>query len=75
MQTHRKREHMDHSDQAQPKRAWRAPEMIDVGGVLDLTEGMSTNVRDNHDKPHDPVSWSEDGSRIAPGANDEVDLA
>jgi hypothetical protein len=57
------------------KRAWSAPEMIDVGSVLELTEGMSTNVRDNHDEPQQPVSWSQDGKRIGPGPDDEVDLA
>ena len=29
------------------KRPWRAPELIDIGNVVDLTEGMETNVRDN----------------------------
>ena len=31
----------------QDKRTWRAPELIDIGNVVDLTEGMGTNVRDN----------------------------
>ena len=51
----------------QEKRTWRAPELIDVGNVVDVTEGMSSNVRDNHGS--DPPSYSE--SRHDAG---EVDL-
>jgi hypothetical protein len=31
---------------AKPKRPWRAPEIVKVGGVLDLTEAVTTNVND-----------------------------
>jgi len=39
----------------QKKRTWRSPEIITVGGVLDLTEGTSENVRDNHHGK--PPTW------------------
>jgi hypothetical protein len=51
----------------QEKRPWRTPELIDVGDVVDVTEGMSTNVRDNHG--YEPPTWSETGSKAG-----EVDL-
>jgi hypothetical protein len=28
------------------KRAWRAPEIVNVGGVLDLTEAVAENLAD-----------------------------
>lgn len=38
---------MSQTDQPQEKTAWRAPEMIEVGGVLDVTEAVMENLRDN----------------------------
>jgi hypothetical protein len=52
----------------QEKRAWRAPELIDVGGVVELTEGMNTNVRDNEYSTM-PPTWNPE--RMGSG---EVDL-
>ena len=52
----------------QEKRPWSAPEMIDVGDVVDVTEGMSTNVRDN-DRNTATLTYSKDGNRF-----DEVEL-
>ncbi|HEV2740543.1 MAG TPA: hypothetical protein VGU66_18430 [Candidatus Elarobacter sp.] len=52
----------------QEKRTWRAPEMIDVGDVVDVTEGMATNVRDN-DTHSTTLTYSLNGNRF-----DEVDL-
>ena len=40
----------------QEKRTWRAPELIDVGRVVDVTEGMVTNGRDNQGET--PVTYS-----------------
>jgi hypothetical protein len=37
---------MSQSDQPQAKRPWQAPEMIEVGGVLDVTEAIIENVND-----------------------------
>ena len=37
------------------KQPWRSPEIISVGGVLDLTEGTTENVRDNGH--HEPPTW------------------
>jgi hypothetical protein len=31
----------------QEKRAWHSPEIVDVGGVLDLTEAVTENVNDS----------------------------
>jgi hypothetical protein len=50
----------------QEKRPWRAPELIDVGDVSDVTEGMSTNVRDGA-----VTQVSYEGGR---SGTDEVDL-
>ena len=38
---------MSQNDQPQEKRAWRAPEIVQVGGVLDVTEAVTENLRDN----------------------------
>lgn len=56
----------EHTPQA--KRPWEAPEIVDIGGIVELTEAMTTNVND--------------GSRMAPttyfhgrkAETDEVDL-
>jgi hypothetical protein len=32
---------------SKPKRQWRAPEIVNLGGVLDLTEAATTNVNDS----------------------------
>jgi hypothetical protein len=54
-------------DMNQEKRTWRAPELIDVGDVVDVTEGMSSNVRDNPGS--DSPSYNESRYNA-----DEVDL-
>ncbi|GEM_PF-4950717 len=38
---------MSETKRPEQKQQWRMPEIIDVGCVFDLTEGMDTNVRDN----------------------------
>ena len=43
-----------HEDNQPPdKRPWRAPEMIDVGGAIDLTHGMGGNVGEGTN----PATW------------------
>jgi hypothetical protein len=39
----------DSQTAAPAKRQWRAPEIVNVGGVLDLTEAVGANVNDS---PH-----------------------
>jgi hypothetical protein len=58
---------MQDTDRPQQKRAWSAPEIVDVGGVLDLTEGQKDNVRD---PGSDPPTYSY--NRMP--ESDEVDL-
>lgn len=48
------------------KRPWRAPEMIDVGGAIDLTHGMGGNVGEGTN----PASWQPNTR----SQDDEVDL-
>ena len=50
----------------QEKRTWHAPELVDVGDVLDLTEGMQENVGERTN----PVTWSLHRA----GGSDEVEL-
>jgi hypothetical protein len=50
------------------KRSWHLPNIITVGGIMELTEGTSENVRDNH---HEKPPTYHDTSR--PGSC-EVDL-
>jgi hypothetical protein len=52
----------------QDKRTWRAPELIDIGNVVDLTEGMGTNVRDNQGQ--EPPSYNQPNRNVL----DEVEL-
>ncbi len=61
---------MHRDDLPQEKRAWRAPEIVDVGGVLDLTEGNDGNVRDPNS---DPMTYNR-GAGGTRSAEDEVDL-
>jgi hypothetical protein len=58
---------MHSEDSPQEKRAWRAPEIVDVGGVLELTEGQSENVRE---PGSNPMTYSLNRKP----AEDEVDL-
>jgi hypothetical protein len=52
---------------SQEKRPWHAPELIDVGDVADLTEGMDTNVGEGTN----PASWRT--SRIDGAAEVELE--
>jgi hypothetical protein len=40
-------------DQKRPheKRTWRPPQIVNVGGIADLTDGPDGNVRDNTTVP------------------------
>ena len=46
---------MEHDDVQPEKRPWRTPEMVDVGGALDLTQAVGGNVRDS---PSDPPNYA-----------------
>ncbi len=39
---------VQHDDLQPDKRPWRSPEMIDVGGALDLTQAVAENVRESN---------------------------
>jgi hypothetical protein len=60
---------MSQSDQPQEKRTWRAPEMIEVGGVLDVTEAVGGNLNDGSNLA--PVTYK-NGSRS--DSKQEVEL-
>lgn len=42
---------MSDSKRPEQKQRWRRPEIVNVGCVFDLTEGMATNVRDSTKTP------------------------
>ena len=61
---------MSQSDQPQAKRPWQAPEMIEVGGVLDVTEAIIENVNDGSKMA--PVTYRT-GGRMDNDAEVELD--
>jgi hypothetical protein len=49
------------------KRPWRAPEIVEVGAIVDVTEGQNTNVNDNPGST--PISYDPKGPHHDPGGD------